>query len=264
MDVWRITVAAVRRWYVLLPLLALTVAASLAAGKGVHPEYDVTGTAMVVPGKTVSEVPNPYGNVDDANTAVGIVLNSPTVRSRIAAQGLDPAYEVVPQDRSTILNFSIRADDASVGTATGEAVIEAAEQELRNRQTKAGVPVNARYGIQILQAPALTAVVTNGKTRNMAIIGVLGAGMSLLVAVFFDDVVGLIRRRRRRKTRRNERMDSPSGVTGGAVQDEADPEETPDPDVPGTGRDGSPNTTAPRRHEADEAERRVRAGSDSR
>ena len=75
MDVWRITVAAVRRWYVLVPLLALTVVLALAAGRGVKEEYEVTGAAMVVPGRSYSEIPNPYGGPSDANNAVAIVLD---------------------------------------------------------------------------------------------------------------------------------------------------------------------------------------------
>src|SRR5690606_25498908 len=104
MDVWRITVAALRRWYVLVPLLALTVVLALAAGRGVKEEYEVTGATMLVPGRSISDVPNPYGGPSDANNAVSIVLNSPEARRSIAEQGLIETYEVSPQSRSTVMN----------------------------------------------------------------------------------------------------------------------------------------------------------------
>ena len=200
MDVWRITVAALRRWYVLLPLLALSGFAAYLGGSGVQPEYDATGSAMVVPGQTAPPtIPNPYGNVEDTNTVLGIVLNSPETRSQIAAKGLSPNFEVTSLPRSTITNFSIRADSPEMAIATGDAIFEIASAELQTRQEKAGVPAGERYTLDVLQQPALSAMVTEGKIRNMAIIGVIGAALSLIVAVLFDDIIGLIRRRRKRR-----------------------------------------------------------------
>lgn len=210
MDVWRITVAAVRRWYILLPLLALSGFAAHVAGSGVQPEYDATGSAMVVPGQLAPTAPNPYGNVEDANTALGIVLSGPETRTQIAAQGLSTSFEVVTMTRSTISNFSIRADTPETAIATGKAIFEIAAAELQNRQEKAGVPVNERYTLDVLQEPALSAMVTEGKIRNMAIVGVVGAAGSLLTAVLFDDIIGLVRRRRTRRKKHAEVDDETS------------------------------------------------------
>lgn len=199
MDVWRITVAAVRRWYVLVPLLALTVVLALAAGRGVKEEYEVTGAAMVVPGRSYSDIPNPYGGPSDANNAVGIVLNSPETRQRIAGEGLLDNYEVAPDSRSTIMNFRVRGESQQQAVETGMAVFRMAAVELNDRQAAAGIRLVERYSIDVLQAPSVSAAVTDGRLRNMAVVGVLGAALSLGLAVFFDDVVGLVRRRRRRR-----------------------------------------------------------------
>ncbi|QBX54631.1 hypothetical protein EXE58_03535 [Nocardioides seonyuensis] len=205
MDVWGITVAALRRWYVLLPLLVLTVFAALAVGRGMQPEYEAVGVAVYTPGSGLVvteedvEIRNPYGSLDEANTIIGIVLDGPVARSEIAAMGLDEEYEVSPGSRSAIMQFSVRADSPEVAIRTGAAVFEMAATELRTRQDAANVPKNAQYGIQVLQAPYIEAAVTDGKLRNMAIIVVLGGALSLLIAVFFDDLVGLARRRRERR-----------------------------------------------------------------
>lgn len=200
MDVWRITVAALRRWYVLVPLLALTALMMLAVGRGVQPEYDVTGTTMVVPGPSVPQVPNPYGGPDDANNAVTIVLNSPEARAMIADQGLIPSYEVSPQSRSTIMNFEVRGLSQQTAVDTGFAVFQMAATELRDRQTAAGIRGDQQYSIDVLQTPSVSATVAEGKMRNMAVVAVLGGALSLATAVFFDDVVGLLLRRRRRRS----------------------------------------------------------------
>src|SRR5699024_8631264 len=74
-------------------------------------------------------------------------------------------------------------------------------------------------GLQILQTPSVSDVVTDGKMRNMAIVGIVGAALSLLVAVLFDDIVGLLRRWGRR--RRERRVGTDEASEGSAS--EADP-----------------------------------------
>ncbi len=236
MDVWRITVAALRRWYVLLPLLALTAALAWGAGQGVKEEYEVTGAAMIVPGRTISIVPNPYGSPADANNAVSIVLNSPEARRAIASQGLVPTFEVAPQSRSTIMNFRVRADSPQIAVDTGMAVFRMAAVELNDRQEAAGIRLVARYSVDVLQAPSVSAAVRDGRTRNMAVVGLLGGALSLLVAVFFDDVVGLVRRRKRRSATDDSAADD-SGADDSAADDsaadgsDADASEAGDPEA---------------------------------
>ncbi len=199
MDVWRITVAALRRWYVLVPLLGLTALMVFVVGRGVEPEYDVTGATMVVPGPSLQDIPNPYGGPSDANNALAIVLNSPETRAEIADQGLVASYQVAPQSRSTIMNFEVRAASPQQAVETGIAVFQKAATELVERQTAAGIRPTQQYSIDVLQTPSVSAAVTDGKLRNMAVVGVLGGAISLALAVFFDDVVGLLRRRSRRR-----------------------------------------------------------------
>lgn len=204
MDVWRLTVAALRRWYILLPLLALTGFGALQAGEGIQPTYEVTATAMMVPGSggVEVEVANPYGGLDNASQVVAIVLNSNEARAEIQAQGLNPDYQVNAASRSNILNFNVTDPTPAGGIATLDAVLAAAAAELATRQGEAGLPAAAQYGIDTIAAPAVSTVVTEGKTRIMAAVAVIGAALSFLVAVLFDDLVGLIKRAR---TRRHER-----------------------------------------------------------
>ncbi|QDB80223.1 hypothetical protein FE251_13160 [Georgenia wutianyii] len=199
MDVWRITVATLRRWYIFLPLLALTAGAVFVVGQGVQPEYEVSGTALITPGRTPSPVPNPYGGEQQASAAVAIVLNSTESRAGVQAAGLLPAYEVAGRSRSTILNVAVRGGDADQAVETARHVLELAGQELAERQGGAGIPSSAQYGLDILAAPALAGVVYDGKMQVQAVTGLLGASLALLVAVLFDDIVGLFRRRRARR-----------------------------------------------------------------
>lgn len=199
MDVWRITIAALRRWYILLPLLALTGWGVLAAGESVEPEYEVTGAAMFTPFRVEPDMPNPYGDVDAANRAVVIVLRSPAIREQIADMGLISSYEVEPEQQSSIMYLTVRGDSPEVAEQTGTAVFELARQELATRQDAVDLPAQGQYGLEVLDAPSVNAIVQDGKTRIQAVVGVLGAGIALVAAVLFDDIVGLLRRVRDRR-----------------------------------------------------------------
>lgn len=244
MDVWRITVAVLRRWYVFLPLLVLTGFGALRVGDGVHPEYEVTATAVLVPGTEVSDVEGPYGNRNDTTQVLTIVLDGPASREAVAEQGLTPDYEVSTRDRTSIINLTVLSDSSPVSLGTAEAVLELARQELKERQDAAGVPSAAQVGLQVLQAPSVTDVVAEGRTRNMAIVGLVGAALSLVVALLFDDLVTLLKRGLQRRGER--RVTKPGTRSGGAKQsakDAADAVEN-DSDVEIEAHD-SPRTVVP-------------------
>ncbi|MPV48506.1 hypothetical protein GCG21_00465 [Pseudactinotalea sp. HY160] len=227
MDVWRITLAALRRWYILIPLLALTGWAAVSAGHSVHPEYEVDATAMLTPGQAEATIPNPYGSLNDANQAVGIVLNSAESHAAIAAQGLSTDYVVTPETRSSIMRLTVRADDADTAIATGAAVLDLATSELAARQQAAGVAKASRFGIAVLAPPSVLDVVYDGRTRIQAIVGLLGASVALVVAVLFDDIVGLVRRRRGLREDRRDRREAPAvAPAASAPVDPADPDDS--------------------------------------
>lgn len=202
------TVAVLRRWYVFLPLMILTGFGAYTVGEGVQPQYEVTATAVLVPGTVESEIDNPYGTMNSTADVVAIVLDGPTTRDAVEARGLNPGYEVDTRSQSSILDVTVLGDTQQQSTVTAGAVLEMARQELSQRQDAVGVPDDAQIKLQVLREPALSEVVTEGKTRNMAVVGVLGASLSLIITLLFDDIVGLLRRRSRRRAERRARHEA--------------------------------------------------------
>lgn len=208
MDVWRITLAALRRWYILLPILALTGVVALRAGDSVDPEYEAVSTFMFVDGSfegidpEAPLKPNPLGNPEGAATVAGVILNGVETRTLIFDTYGGATYEAAGQSRSSIFSISTRARTPENAIQAGEALIARAQQDLAKRQTDAGVPETAQIVIQVLEPPAVVSVAQNGKTRIQAVVGVLGAAIGLLAAVLFDDIMGLFRRNRAAKGRR--------------------------------------------------------------
>lgn len=197
MDVWAITVAVLRRWYVFFPLLALTLIAAWWVGSRAPEQHEVTATVVLVPGTTVSEIENPYGGIGDTAQVLEIVMGAPGVRDSMLDQGLSADYLVDARSDSRIMQMVVTADTAQRAEGTALALIEGTGQELQTRQAEVGIPESAQIGLQVLQPPTVTGVAADGALRNMAVVGVGGAALSLLAAVLFDDIRGLLRRARR-------------------------------------------------------------------
>jgi hypothetical protein len=204
-DVWGITLAVLRRWYVFIPIFALAVLAAVSAGRGVAPEYEASATAMLTPAPTQPTVANPLVNAQEANTAIGIVLNGPVAQLQVSDSGLTGSFAVTTAARSSVLTIVARSDkSAEDAVATTEAVLDVANQELKVRQEAAGIPAGSQIGLQVLSPPSLASVGTDGALRVQAIIVILGAAAALVVSVLFDDIIGFIRRRRQRRRGKSE------------------------------------------------------------
>ncbi|NED99604.1 hypothetical protein [Phytoactinopolyspora halotolerans] len=205
MDVWRITIAALRRWYVLFPLLALTGFAVMAAEGQAAPEYEGRASVMLSPSRGFPEAPNPYSSINGAQEALPLVLNATETRRQIASDGLTASYEVAAPPRSTIIHITTRGETPGATEEVGQAVIDKAAQELSTRQDEAEVPESEQYTLEVLETPTVIATVETSQVRVQAVVGVLGAGLSILVAVVFDDIIGLYRRSRAKRRRRASR-----------------------------------------------------------
>jgi hypothetical protein len=249
-DVWRITLAALRRWSVLLPLLGVTVLFAMVVGNGVAPEYEARASAMLTPERALSEntPPNPYGSITSATEALGIVLNGVESRGHVADSGLAGSYEVGTAPRSPIVQFSARGPDPEAVVETGNMVFELAVEELSARQSDAGLPEASQYTLQILEPPAVVSVVQTGKTRIQAVIGVVGAAGALLVAVLFDDIVGLFKNRRRGKRARGDGRQTVAGEVGEGDAAEVEA-------VAGKGEEGDTATVDPAMANSEDADR---------
>lgn len=195
MDVWSLTRAALRRWYVLLPALLLTAVLTSSAGSSVAPEFETTGAALMVPPAMAADVVNPYA-ASSGPEVLRTIVNGSAVRSRLAAQGLESGYELSITSRTPIFNIRARSADRQRALGTGAAVIEALRQELTTAQADFGVPPRAMATVQVIDAPDTVTSVGSGAIRVKAVVGLLGVIGSLALAITFDDLLLLLRRRR--------------------------------------------------------------------
>lgn len=230
MDVWRLTMAALRRWYVLVPALGLAAALVIASGRGVAPEYETTGAALLVPPAVQSTSTNVYAQ-SSGPQALQIIVSGSATRAKLAAQGFDASYDVRVASRSSIFELDVRGADATTTIATGSAVLDELAAQLQEQQAALGIQSQAMAQLQILDAPDAVSASNSSATRVMAVVALLGVIGSVALAVCFDDLVLLLRRRRA-----YQRTLTPEGGSGDA----------PPADDPGDApRAGDPETRSP-------------------
>jgi hypothetical protein len=198
-DVWSLTVAALRRWYVLVPALLVTALVTMSAGSTIAPEYETTGAALLVAPGVASDKVNPYAS-SSGPEVLRTIVNGSAVRARFAAQGLQPDFEITVTPRTPIYHVKVRSGDRQRTVGTASAVIEALRQELANGQREFGIPPEAMVTIQIIDAPDSLSEVGTGAVPVKALVALLGIGASVALAVTYDDIRNLIRRRRSART----------------------------------------------------------------
>lgn len=170
----------VRRWYVLLPLLALTATLTHWVGQGVSPRYEVTATAVVQAGQLAYSGQHPYGSVPHTNQVLAVVLDAQETREELAARGFDPTYEVTARERRNYFQVELHSRTAQMGLETVAAVLEVARQAILQRQELAGTPEEYWYDVQVLQPPSISAAAP-WRIRNMALVALLGVVISVMV-----------------------------------------------------------------------------------
>lgn len=202
MDVWGITLATLRRWYVFLPIVAASVLLALSVGRGADPEYTATGSIMLTPPRVGSPIANPFVNAQGASEALVIILNGPETKARLADEGLNGAVTVSSGSRSSVLTMRSTSNTPEDAIALVDAVIDIASDELLVRQRSAGIESESLIGLQILAAPSITSVANDTALRVQAVIVAIGMVAGVTLAVLFDDIVGLIKRRRQSRPER--------------------------------------------------------------
>lgn len=207
MDVWRILTAALRRWYVLVPLLVLTGFASTT----VHisdVEYQSTGTIIILPASFAPQVPdtrtqpvpNPFAAGTVAGGAVAAKVESSAAREAMAQRGFSPDYDLKTDRTTGLTTITARSTSDEQAITTGKEVIVQVKQELERLQADAGVPNYRSLGISVLDEVDSVAPSATGRSQQIAVIAAIGTALSFLLAVMFDDVMILVRRRRDRRS----------------------------------------------------------------
>ena len=194
MEFWTSVKVILRRWYVVVPCLVLTL---VLGGYLVHtakPAYKATGSVLlsgsgrparvVTTPSTVAGV-NPYANMDQSQLAylVSQAASSSTISDQMAAAGATSTYSVVSMPNEPAMTVSTTAETPDSALRSYRTLITLLNAELDRRQLAVGAPSNALVGVQNWTIP------TNAQPQNAAkvkaLILVLGVGLLLTLGLTF-------------------------------------------------------------------------------
>ena len=214
MDLFDVVRSCFRRWYVLLPLLAITAWYSHQVYAAVKPMYYSQAVMSLAPpnirvDQAAVGQPVPRNGLLDIGGATLIAnmsalgLREPAVVDRVVAGGGLPNYsaKLFPVSAATtpipLVLIEESAPDPAAATKTLDLVTIEMTAVLEKIQQQANVPADMMVKSFVVSPPSQPIAGMPTRTRATASIFVAGAGLSVLVTVLVD--VLLVRRRKRPK-----------------------------------------------------------------
>lgn len=222
MDLWDLAKLMGRRWYLMAPMIVLTLAATSWALLTIKPDYTSTGQIMLIP--PADRTPLTPAELQSTNTwvevgedimakALSISLNTTQTHKEIEGEGFSTAFEVASEDRSSILTVTATSTTAADAQATVQRLEKQITREVDEMQARYKPKAGRAISTQVLDAGDTIEVVSS-KVKRAAVV-IVGVGLLLTAAV---TIVGdnILRRRARTQTLRRPK----AGDTG--PDDDAD------------------------------------------
>ncbi|GEN79719.1 hypothetical protein [Actinotalea fermentans] len=206
MDIWTVLKACARRWYVFVPVLALTMGFAYAQMQAAPPAYLATSTATVtgpalVPGQQPGEVVevNPFetlgGSLTQTTKVLVALMDSTPKRDAFVAEGVTADFEVT-QDESVVY-FDVSGDDPDEVVASATRLVELLDVEMAALQGRALQAPESRIRAIAVSLPQTAQEDPIAGIRVFAVVGALGLILSVAAALVTDAVLQGRRRRAR-------------------------------------------------------------------
>lgn len=214
MDLWTTIWILFRRWYVTIPVLACSAAASAYVVSSMASEYQATASMVVlapavhITNGTVDKntKSNPYllfgGSQDVVATVLQTIMESDTARQGLKEQGVLGDWSLAASiGNGPVLHLSVTEKTAQGAVSSAQKILDAAKKNLADLQTQAGSPPDQLIGVSVISAPTRARLLLGSKIRVAAGLGAVGIGLTFGAAFAFES---LARGRRARKARKAE------------------------------------------------------------
>ncbi|MGI5212312.1 hypothetical protein [Plantactinospora sp. CA-290183] len=196
MDLLDLLKLMFRRWYVSAPVVVVTLGAALAFGLAIQPEYKTEAAILLVPPTTTaapdSEAAprpgNPWLRIGEnaMAQAVQISTSAHDARTRVAAAGGDPDYEVGLVTRSSILTVTVVASTEASARTTVVEVTRLINDEVAGQQAQYRPNPGEQITTEVLD-PGLNIVQSRSNVlRAQIVILAIGVLLAAAAAVGYD------------------------------------------------------------------------------
>lgn len=229
MDIWTVLKACARRWYVFVPVLALSMWLAYAQMQAAPPAYLATSTATLtgpalVPGDEPGEVleVNPFetlgGSLTQTTKVLVALMDSTPKRDEFYDDGVTADYAVT-QDEAVVY-FDVAGGDPDEVVASATRLVELLDVEIAALQNRALEAPESRIRAVAIAVPQTADEDPVAGIRVFAVIAALGLILSVAAALVTDAVMQGRRRRAERTSDRAQATDAVTGTTAGpAVTD---------------------------------------------
>lgn len=242
MDLWDLAKLMGRRWYLMAPMIILTLAATSWALLTIKPDYTSTGQIMLIP--PADRTPLTPAELQSTNTwvevgedimakALSISLNTNQTHKEIEGEGFSSTFEVAAEDRSSILTVTATATTPEAAQATVQRLEKQITREVEEMQARYKPKAGRAISTQVLDAGDTIEVVSS-KVKRAAVV-IIGVGLLLTAAVTIVGDNILRRRARTQQLRRQRPEDLEPGDDADVI---ADSDRSPGGRVNGAGKGG--------------------------
>ncbi len=201
MDLWQVIRTVARRWYILAPVLLVSLGATYAVVSSIDPTYEATAILTLLPpdrpsGEDASDSRNPYLTPGDGYEALTKLLVAASqgndVRVRLDEQhGFDRTikFEVSREDGSAILTIVVSAPSATQALDGAVAVREVLDEVLEDQQLAARVPSTWLVTSQTVSEARVAIEMAGSRVRVAIALGVVSVLVALGCAYLVDGFV---------------------------------------------------------------------------
>jgi hypothetical protein len=191
-----------RRWYVWVPIVAVTAIALIGLYPRLHPEYEATGSVLLlapatttesVQGKPETVRVNPLlqSNPWLPNTAeiLAVYASTSAVRHNIEAQGDVVDYTVTVDSRAPIITVQDRAKTEIAAIQSVQDLLALIQDRLGGLQGALGAPSNALVSARVLTVSTSPTILRGSVYRTLFLVGLAGLILAASLALTVDGVM---------------------------------------------------------------------------
>ncbi|HTZ43829.1 MAG TPA: hypothetical protein VMB79_08185 [Jatrophihabitans sp.] len=196
-SVWR---TLIRRWYVTLLGLLLTLGLVYAGAKLSPPTYQARASVLLIPPKSQQEA-NPYlglGGLQEVSDVLSRAVSDSVTTDAVTAAGGSAKYSVARDTSTTgpIILVTAEAPSAATALLTDKLLIQRMGPALTSLQAGQDVPAGAYINLITLSADQKAAVQRKSQLRACIAGGAAGLLLTVLLVAFAEKTAN--RRRGRR------------------------------------------------------------------
>jgi capsular polysaccharide biosynthesis protein len=219
-DLWDLTKLLLRRWYVAVPLLLLSILGVVLAAQSVGPDYKAKGYVQIIPPQSAGRQEDPatkrtsnpwmdLGYQALANAALLQVTDQTTLEA-IAAKGLSDSITVTLGERTQLLEIEAIGATPAQASQTVQEVVKLLVAAVVAQQQPYNLATQDTIRTRVLNDGSGTEVVTSKIKRVLIVAAAVGILLTAGLTIGFDS---LWRRRAERRLLR-----AAAGSAGGSGQ----------------------------------------------